>query len=225
MTSIDDRGREITSEVLQVQTPVEPILWNISDMNGTSGFTTIDLSWSTAGESTRAVVSIGLSEENLSLQIIEIENFKESHAIEINELVQDTSYFIQVKAYDARDRERVSSVMPVTTDEQAWDVVGLDGTTTANSASIIWQTQGTMTKAVLRVGLAPDNLTLGETEVTEFSTSHFITVEELQPDTNYFFQIEARDEEGRKVLSNVLRKKTKPGSGMISGILESKMSR
>lgn len=90
-----------------------------------------------------------------------------------------------------------------------WDVLGLDGTTTLNSLSVIWQTQSTPTTAILRVGLSPTDLSLRTINIPVADTYQFVSVTGLTADTIYYFQVTATDATGLSHVSNIVAKRTK----------------
>ena len=100
-----------------------------------------------------------------------------------------------------------ATTLPVV--NNTWSIQGFDGTTTSSSASIIWQTPGVATTAVLNVGTDPANLTLMSVSVGTASDTQLTTVAGLAPDTVYYFQVIATDANGRVVTSTVLSKRTK----------------
>lgn len=91
----------------------------------------------------------------------------------------------------------------------SWQVLGFDGTTSVTSATLIWQTPGEATKATLKMGVNANDLTVRTIEVNEMSESHIVTVNGLEPNTTYFFQVVAVDQAGRSVESVVISKRTK----------------
>ena len=219
--AFDRRNRSLTSDILTLSTPVEPILWNIAGFSARAGFTDVSLNWQTSGEATRAVVRVGLSADNLTLREVPVSDLAEMHLLVVDGLQQNTTYFFQVQAFDRRNRSKTSGVISAKTDEQVWRVLGLDATTSTNSATAIWQTQSTLTKGSLRVGLSANDLSLIEIQIPDFKTQHLVTVTGLNPNTRYFFQVEARDELGRKVVSNVISKLTKPVALSPTGLIGS----
>jgi chitodextrinase len=208
VTAYDRRNRPVTSPVIELRTPVEPILWNIQGISANPSFSIATIAWNTGAEPTRGVLNIGTSAGDLSREV-SVANLATSQSVEVNGLIPNTQYFYRVSAFDARNRQRQSSILSFTTPEQTWTVAGLDATTTATAIKIIWQTQNVMTVGKVRLGLMADNLTLVEASVTEFRNSHLIDVTGLAPNTRYFMQVEATDREGRRLFSNIISKVTK----------------
>lgn len=89
-----------------------------------------------------------------------------------------------------------------------WKVSGFDGSTTANSATLIWRTE-VLTTAVLNIGLSADDLSLQSVDVPEAKIRHLVTVPGLAPGTRFYFQVTATDEDGNAQLSEIISKKTK----------------
>lgn len=92
---------------------------------------------------------------------------------------------------------------------QQWQVAGFDGTTAADQANLIWQTQSIPTKAKLFVGLTPQNLSARVTSINEYKSIHYVTEQGLEPNTRYYFKVIGVDQNGRQVESNVISKVTK----------------
>jgi hypothetical protein len=90
-----------------------------------------------------------------------------------------------------------------------WTVQGFDATTTAISADVIWQTPGAQTKATLKVGLSPDDLSLQAIDVSTYAEAQLVPVTGLSPNTTYYLQVIAVDQAGRTVESVVIMKRTK----------------
>ncbi len=90
-----------------------------------------------------------------------------------------------------------------------WTVQGFDGTTTANSATMIWQTPGVLTQGTLHYGLSPADLTLGSVQTTSAAEAQIVTVEGLAPNTTYYFEVDTVDANGKVVASSVISKTTK----------------
>lgn len=89
-----------------------------------------------------------------------------------------------------------------------FSISGFDGTTSANSADLIWQTAGVPSSSKIFWGTSSDQLN-SSSENTNAQTVHQITVTGLLPATVYYFQAESRDTSGRVVRSSVLIKATK----------------
>jgi hypothetical protein len=100
---------------------------------------------------------------------------------------------------------------PVPTDG-AWSVNGFDGTSSSDSATLIWQIIGTprLSTATIRVGLRADQLNLQTITVSAMTPSQVVTINGLTPDTSYYFQLDTKDILGNVVSSAVISKKTKP---------------
>jgi hypothetical protein len=90
-----------------------------------------------------------------------------------------------------------------------WQILGFDGTTTSDGATLIWQTPGAATTAVIQVGLAPDQLNLLSIPVNDLSSVHVGTISGLSPNTLYYFQVTATDRNGLTHTSYVISKATK----------------
>lgn len=91
---------------------------------------------------------------------------------------------------------------------EGWTVEGFDGSTTKNSATMIWRT-AVPTTGILSVGLAPDNLSYREIVIQEYKTSHLVVVDNLPPNTRFYFSVLATDQDGVNVASEIISKKTK----------------
>jgi hypothetical protein len=90
-----------------------------------------------------------------------------------------------------------------------WTITGLDGTTSATQANLIWTTPHEGTTAVIYWGLAANNLSLPPIAVSTSSEVHQLSIPHLRPGTRYFFEVEATDPDGVSVYSNVISKVTK----------------
>ncbi len=210
----DAHGNVRTSAVIEVRTlakVVVPPQWQILGLQGVSDEHSVTLNWSTGSEMTTANVHWGTDAQNLS-QFVGTGTATD-HSLTFPNLSADTAYFFQVSARDSQGREQQSAVIEVRTkavivQPSDWQVMGFDGTTTPNSATIIWQTPGVNTRAVLHVGHAADQLNRA-IDVSTFSTSQIVTVDGLSADTVYFFQVDTYDHTGKLVQSSVISKKTK----------------
>lgn len=210
----DTHGNVRTSAVIEVRTlakVVVPPQWQILGLQGVSDEHSVTLNWSTGSEMTTANVHWGTDAQSLS-QFVGTGTATD-HSLTFPNLSADTAYFFQVSARDSQGREQQSAVIEVRTkavivQPSEWQVMGFDGTTTPNSATIIWQTPGVHTRAVLHVGHAADQLNRA-IDVNTFATSQIVTVDGLSSDTVYFFQVDTYDHTGKLVQSSVISKKTK----------------
>jgi hypothetical protein len=208
----DDRGQEQSSSIIAVRTQAVPLpSWEIAGFAGTGSVHSVALSWSTADYPTTGKVRWGLSSTNLTQVALGAPGPVNSHALTVNGLDADTTYFFQAVSTDDRGQTKSSEIISVKTQTvpPAWSIVGFDGTTTATEASLIWQTPNRNTKATLKVGLSADDLTWRTVSIPSFASTHQVTVPGLTPNTLYFFQVVATDEDGGVVKSNVIFKKTK----------------
>jgi hypothetical protein len=89
-----------------------------------------------------------------------------------------------------------------------WTVEGFDGSTTKNSATLIWRTK-VPTTGVLSLGLSPADFSYREVSATEPSTSHLVVVGNLPSATRFYFTVLATDQDGVNVASEIISKKTK----------------
>lgn len=90
-----------------------------------------------------------------------------------------------------------------------WEIFGFDATTGETTLAVIWRTD-VPTVATLRVGLSPDDLSVAEVFASEPATEQIVGVEGLIPDTVYYLQVTATDENGVTHQSVVIVKQTKP---------------
>ncbi|NUM88463.1 MAG: fibronectin type III domain-containing protein [Bdellovibrionales bacterium] len=212
--AVDAHGNAKESAVLQVRTlekVVVPPQWQILGLQGVSDETSVTLNWSTGTEMTFTTIAWGLSAGNLSWATQT--GTATSHSLTFPNLTPDTAYFFRVTAHDGQGNEQTSDVIEVRTKAVVvppadWQVMGFDGTTTPSSATMIWQTPGVSTRAVLRVGLSADNLTRS-IDVPGYATSQIVTVDGLAAGTVYYFQVDTYDATGKLVQSSVISKKTK----------------
>ncbi len=133
------------------------------------------------------------------------------HAVSVTGLNGGTKYYFQAVSLDDRGQEKSSLVISLTTSSPTptWQIVGFYGTTTSNLANLIWQTPGKPTRAVVKVGLAANDLSFRTVDVPNFAASHVVGVTGLSPNTTYYFQVTAIDQDGVSVTSAVISKKTK----------------
>jgi hypothetical protein len=88
-------------------------------------------------------------------------------------------------------------------------ISGFDGTTTATTAFLIWQTPGYASTTKVYWGTSPANL-VQEVELgTSTTIVHQIEIRNLSPLTTYYFRAESTDANGNTVSSGVIQKKTK----------------
>ncbi len=91
----------------------------------------------------------------------------------------------------------------------SWSITGFDGTTTATAVTLIWQTSGTPTTAVVNFGLSANDLSLGSVKVSVPSATQLVVVSGLNPASTYYFQVLASDANGASAQSGVIVKTTK----------------
>ena len=192
--------------------------WSILGFHGVEQEYQVALSWQTNAANTVGVVRWGLAANSL-INTTAPTALGELHSTTIANLVPDTDYYFQVEATDELGRSQFSNVIMVRTralivvdpnpTENTWSVMGLDGTTTTNGATIIWQTPGVATKGVLHVGLSPDALNLQTIEANSFLESQILSVSGLDADTVYYFAVDTIDANGKVASSAVISKRTK----------------
>ncbi len=95
------------------------------------------------------------------------------------------------------------------TSNSALSIMGFDGTTTTNSASMIWQTPNDPALGSLRWGTSPSALNNTVMESGSDVTTHLVIVPGLLSASTYYFQVSATDATGNTVLSPVISKTTK----------------
>jgi hypothetical protein len=88
-------------------------------------------------------------------------------------------------------------------------ITGFDGTTTTNSANLIWQTNGVPSSTKVYWGTSSSNLNQSANLGSGRTTLHQIEVTGLNPATAYYFRAESTDANGRTVTSSLLLKATK----------------
>ena len=98
---------------------------------------------------------------------------------------------------------------PVPVPTPSWSITGFDGTTTATAVTLIWQTSGTPTTAVVNFGLSANDLSLGSVKVSVPSATQLVVVSGLNPASTYYFQVVASDANGASAQSGVIVKTTK----------------
>ncbi len=102
------------------------------------------------------------------------------------------------------------TVAPPSPNPAAWAVQGFDGTTTASSATLIWQTPGMPTTATVHVGTRADQLDFQVLTVSNSAMTQILVVNGLAANTTYYFQVDTRDSNNNIVQSGVISKTTKP---------------
>lgn len=208
----DDRGQERSSEVISVRTLEDPLpSWSITGFSGTGTVHEISAIFHTETYATRGKLRYGTSAGQLNSETALEASAALAHPFTLTGLAANTSYFLQAVAVDDRGQEKASAVLEIRTTAATptWQVTGFDGTTTPTQANLIWQTPGTATKGVIKVGLSATDLSFKTVNVPDFATTHVAAVTDLSPNTTYFFQIEAEDADGGKVSSGIISKKTK----------------
>lgn len=222
--SRDSSGIERASSVIAIRTQAVPVVtptlpvWDITDFSGSSTETTANLVWNTAAYTTAGTVAWGTASGALNQSLPEAGSGK-AHTLTVTGLHPDTIYYFQVTARDDQGQEKQSAEIAIHTLAQAaptdpapvsnWVIKGFDGTTTASTADIIWQTPGAQTKATLKVGLSATDLSLQAIAVDSFAEAQLVNVTGLQANTAYYFQVIAVDRNGRTVESAVMMKRTK----------------
>lgn len=90
-----------------------------------------------------------------------------------------------------------------------WVIQGFDGTTTANSTSLIWTTNGVATTTKVYYGLSATNLDRSVDLGSATTQVHSVAVTGLTSGTTYYFRAESRDANGKVETSTVIAKTTK----------------
>lgn len=210
----DDRDQEQKSAVIAIRTQAIPLpSWQITNLGGAASRNAVGISWATTEYATIGEVRWGTNPGSLPNVLSETGSATQ-HNLEVGGLSPNTLYYFQVVARDDRGQEKTSSVLSVKTLPAPvgnWKIQGFDGTTTPNSATLIWQTPGALTKATIQIGLSADDLSFRTVAVAEFKSVHLTTVEGLESNTNYFFKVVAEDEAGGVQESGVISKRTKAG--------------
>jgi hypothetical protein len=91
----------------------------------------------------------------------------------------------------------------------AWTITGLDGTTSATQANLIWATPHEATTATVFMGLAANDLSMPPIAVNASAEVHQLSIPHLRSGTRYFFEVEATDADGVSVYSVLISKVTK----------------
>jgi hypothetical protein len=208
----DDRGQEQTSAVISVRTQALPLpTWEITEFGGAATQSSAQISWATFGYPTSGLVRWGTS-PNALVNSIASPFPSTRHGVAVNGLQPNTTYYFQAQARDDRGQEQVTEVIAIKTQPAPvgdWEIQGFDGTTTVNSATLIWRTPGADTKALVRIGKSADDLSFRTIEVDEFKSVHLVTVNGLEANTAYYFQVRAIDAGGNEQTSVVITKRTK----------------
>ncbi|MGE3261637.1 MAG: fibronectin type III domain-containing protein [Bacteriovoracia bacterium] len=221
--SRDNYALEKQSAVIAIRTakkPVDPTplpVWDISDFSGFATTTSVTINWRTDGYATSGAVLWGTASGALHNEVPET-GAGFAHSVNVSGLTPDTLYYFKVVARDDQGQEKQSVEIPVRTmavvtpdpdPTPTWSVSAFDGTTTPNSATLIWQTPGALTKATVKVGTSPTSLNLQAVSVDTFAETQLMSVTGLSPNTAYYFQVIAVDKNGHTVESVVLMKRTK----------------
>jgi len=196
---------------------IDPIEWSIAGFSGDSETTSITLTWKTSSAKTKGKIFWGDNANTLQNIAVE-QDFATEHTLTFNHLLSNTTYYFQLTAADENGVEHSTAVIDISTKKIVeedpapipdWQVMGLDGTTTSNSATIIWQTPGVSTTAVLKLGLSANDFSFRSVSIAEATEIHLITLDGLAANTLYYFQVIATDTTGKAVTSNVISKRTK----------------
>lgn len=215
-SSVDSEGVEKRSSVVAIRTQAIPLpTWEIADFAGTSTVNSATLTWSTSQYATSGKILWGTALDSINNEVLE-GSTGTTHSVLVPGLAADTLYYFQAVSTDDRGQQKQSDVIavrtmqdPITNPPTNWVIIGFDGTTTVNQANLIWQTPGAQTKATVKVGLTPDDLTHMTVAVNDYADTHVIGVSGLAPNTLYYFQVIAVDNTGRTVESVVISKRTK----------------
>ncbi|MGZ3693068.1 MAG: fibronectin type III domain-containing protein [Bdellovibrionota bacterium] len=214
----DDRGQVQTSSPLAVRTQALPLpVWSITNFAAAAEVHTVSLTWNTSEYATKGKVKWGSSGTNLSHETAFESTAANQHSVVVTGLDPSTTYYFQAVSDDDRGQEKSSAVISVKTTftPPTWAISGLDGTTTSNSATIIWRTD-IATNGTLEIGLSADDFSFKTVAVPNFATSQLVTVPGLSASTTYYFRVTANDANGGSQMSNVIAKTTKPARRTIS---------
>jgi phosphodiesterase/alkaline phosphatase D-like protein len=205
----DSFGQNQQSQVISLTTQALPT-WSITGFAGTASTNSVSLNFATSGFVTIGQINWGTSPNSLTNSTPADASPVNNHSFTVSGLQPNTTYYFQAVASDSFGQNQQSQVISVTTKAvNNWTIQGFDGTTTATTATIIWQTPGTPTTGTLFVGLSPTDLTFTTVQAPVANTSQIVNVTGLSPATTYYFQVVALDANGTQVTSGILSKTTK----------------
>ena len=236
---LENAGSLGSSIAISYCSPSATNQWSIIGFSGTPAVDQVALTWQTPAANTTGVVRYGLTQTDLVNEVLAPVSGTTQNVTVTGLNADTDYFFQVIAKDDIGREEasavilaHTQAVVPAPTPtptpdpapvptptpdptptptptENFWTVQGFDGTTTASSATMIWQTPGVLTQGTLHYGLSPTDLTLGSVQTTTAGESQIVTVDGLAPNTIYYFEVDTVDANGKIVASGVISKTTK----------------
>ncbi len=185
-----------TTEAPDVTPPV------ISDVQATGiTQTTATITWQT-DEGATGQVEYGLDTNYGSSSPLN-SNYNTSHSHALSGLTAGTTYHYRVRSVDASGNASVSGDYTFTTlepDVTPPVITNINVTTTANSATITWETNEAANSQI-KYGLNSNDYTDSTNVDNDLVTSHSQTVTNLSANTTYYFRVKSADASGNLTVS------------------------
>ncbi|MBI4404051.1 MAG: S8 family serine peptidase [Deltaproteobacteria bacterium] len=135
--------------------------------------------------------------------------FVKAHAMELSGLTSETTYHYRIVARDTAGNEAKSAdFILVTLDVTAPQISNVQPFISGNSATISWNTNE-LSNSEITYGMNPDAITLRYSDPSLVFPKHEITVSNLRPGSDYFFQLSSKDLSGNVARTNSIMFSTK----------------
>jgi|GEM_PF-4250838 len=179
----------------------------ITDIQSEEGQSTANVSWTTDENATSKVwysQNSGFPTSG-STDFVSSGTLKQSHLLTINGLTASTTYYFRVESSDASANKAVSNEGQFTTlsapppvDETPPIITGIAINPTTTSATAAWITNEPTTGIIWYSQISPVDIA-GVSDAKEsnsLNTSHAVDIENLSPETEYYYIVVATDESG-----------------------------
>ena len=182
---------------------LQPIVIDISDTEAT-------VLWQTDEPATSGVSY----NDGVQYHVVTENSYVIEHSMQLTDLTPETTYTLTVSSRDANGNgptlsEPISFTTLAAADTDAPCIIGspLIQNITHQNVVIRWRTCEPAT-TVLAIGKSPDSLDQLETR-SGLRSFHNLAVTGLDPDTQYYFQVQTEDASGNLTLSDILSFRTK----------------
>ncbi len=199
----DDLGEVKQSSVISLSTIPD---WTLAPLIAASTETTFTVNFETHGYPTTGKVLWGLAKDQLTNEVAA--GSGDDHTATVTGLSPDTDYFAKALATDDLASVRSGEVVTIhTTPLPAWAITEAAGIATTTAAAIAWKTAEYPTTGTVVFGKSPESLAGSVSECSP-AIAHSLNVTGLDPDTLYYFQVQAHDDKGQQQASSVIALRT-----------------
>jgi hypothetical protein len=188
----DEFAIEKQSSVISFRTKPD---WSIAGPVVQTSRTTASFQWNTVAYPTVSSLRWGLSADAL-VNVAGDGVSRTNHSVELADLNPGTRIFYQVVASDEFGLNKSTAVESAMT-QVDWGIVGFAGTASRESIQVVFSTPEQVTVGGVRFGTAADSLDQA-VQGSSPESDHVFRLDDLNPNTLYFYQGVARDPQGRE---------------------------